>query len=220
MKFGFILKSKSPSCGLERVKKYNLEGNPLPYTGKGLFALEFLKLFPQIPVIDDGRLHDAKLKENFIQSIFVINHWKIFSDNDPGMSGLFAFHKNHKTLLMTHSLYKTKLLEHIISHDNLPFSRKMSLYERILCHTLKIQSTRQRITNVLRYYLLYLKKNLSINDQNELRMLIAGYYKGYIPLIAPITLIKHHARMDDKDYLKHQVFLNPYPDELKLRNSI
>jgi uncharacterized protein YbbK (DUF523 family)/uncharacterized protein YbgA (DUF1722 family) len=217
---GYIFKSKSPSCGLDKIKKHSLSGNYLSNNSRGLFVSQLLKSLPQLPVIDDGRLHDSILKENFIQTVFTINRWKNLVSDGITLNDLISFNTNHKLLFLTHSPRRTFMLQYLIFNDTYALSQKVSLYEEDFRDLLKIQSTRQRIANVLTYCTLYLKKYLSVYEQKELRVLITEYFKGYIPLIAPITLIKHYASIFNDEFLNHQIFLAPYPDELRLRNEI
>jgi uncharacterized protein YbbK (DUF523 family) len=71
---GFIFKSDSPSCGIERVKVYNQMDLPVK-TGVGIFARIFVEHFPLLPAEDEGRLHDPELRENVIERILCLrNH--------------------------------------------------------------------------------------------------------------------------------------------------
>lgn len=99
---GFIFKSKSPSSGMERVKVYNERGIPSK-VGVGIFARAFMEHFPLLPVEEDGRLHDLKLRENFIERIFTFKRWRETLAKDRTRGNLVNFHTMHKMLILSHS---------------------------------------------------------------------------------------------------------------------
>ena len=100
---GFVFKSRSPSSGYRKVKIYSSKGMPV-MSGRGIFAAAFLRHFPDIPAEDEGRLNDPRLRENFIERIFIYNRWKRFIKEDSTVNGLISFHTEHKLILMSHSL--------------------------------------------------------------------------------------------------------------------
>ena len=65
---GFILKSHSPSCGLEGVEVYGSTGPPLT-RGRGLCTAALMERLPDLPVEEEGRLRDATLRERFIERV-------------------------------------------------------------------------------------------------------------------------------------------------------
>ena len=85
---------------------------------------------------------------------------------------------------------------------------------------LKIKATPAKHVNVLQHMMGYFKEQLSADEKKELLDLINSYRDGYIPLIVPVTLIGHYVRKYDEPYLKDQVYLNPHPAELQLRNHV
>jgi len=99
---GFIFKSKSPSSGISGVKVYTPSGMQ-SHKGTGIFGGAFMRHFPLIPVIDDGRLHDPQLRENFIERVFVYRKWKDFLKISTSIKDLVAFHTKHKLLILSHS---------------------------------------------------------------------------------------------------------------------
>ncbi|MBC6933918.1 MAG: DUF1722 domain-containing protein, partial [Candidatus Brocadia sp.] len=98
---GFIFKSKSPSSGIVGVKMYTPSGIP-SQRGAGIFGGAFMKHFPLIPVIDDGRLHNPQLRENFIENVFVFQRWQKIQKS-KSINDLVEFHTNHKLLMLAHS---------------------------------------------------------------------------------------------------------------------
>jgi len=218
---GFIFKAKSPSSGFTRVKVYNAKGSPTE-RGVGLFARAFLSRFPLIPAEDEGRLHDDKLRENFIERIFALNRWRqtLAGDGKTSLTArLIAFTASHKLLLMSHSPVMArqigKLTAEAATH---PQDELLQSYATLLMRTLALPATPAKHVNVLQHGMGYFKKRLTGEEKRELLDVIDSYHQQLVPLIVPITLLVHYTRKYDVAYLKDQVYLSPHPLELKLRN--
>ncbi len=217
---GFIFKSKSPSSGISGVKVYNNSGIPIK-KGMGIFAKAFINRFPLIPVIDDGRLHDPLLRENFIERVFVYKRWRDFEKSGGRIKDLINFHTEHKLLILSHNpKYLTLLGRMIANAKRYRPERLLNEYIKVLMEGLNYISTVKKNTNVLFHIMGYLKNHLSKDEKEELIEVIDKYHKGYLPLIVPIVLIKHYVRKFDEPYLKRQYYLNPHPLELMLRNHV
>jgi len=93
-------------------------------------------------------------------------------------------------------------------------------YETLLMEALKLKATPKKNVNVLQHMMGYFKKQLSADEKTELLDLIDNYQKGFLPLIVPVTLISHYVRKYDQPYLREQIYLNPHPLELQLRNHV
>lgn len=215
---GFIFKKGSPSSGMERVKVYSAGGQP-SNRGVGMFARAFMKHFPLLPVEEDGRLHDAGLRENFIEAIFSLKRWREAVLPKPTRHGIVEFHARNKFLLMSHSpkhmRMMGKLVADIKNHDLDDFQLK---YRQLLMETLKFIPTRRKHADVLTHCMGFLKKMLSPDEKQELIELIDQYRLGNYPLTVPITLLNHYVRKYDPPYLGDQCYLRPHPIELRLRN--
>ena len=215
---GFIFKSDSPSSGMERVKVYNDKGMPVK-KGIGLFARAFMEHFPLLPVEDEGRLHDPKLRENFIEAIFAFKRWRDMVTSGPGRKELVAFHTRHKLLLLAHSPEHYREMGRVAAHSHeRPLTEIMAVYQKLLLQSLRLKTTPKKNANVLYHLLGYFKKDLSGDEKQELLDIIDHYRRGDLPLIVPITLINHYVRKYDQPYLKEQYYLHPHPLELQLRN--
>lgn len=215
---GFVFKSRSPSSGMKSVKVYNDDGMP-SQTGVGLFAKAFMDRFPLLPVEDEGRLNDALLRENFIERIFAFHRWKTFRNGDGSLKGLIRFHTEHKLLLMAHSPKHYQLLGKLVADTkSLPKNALLDEYSWLFFEGLAMLATNRKHTNVLQHMMGYFRKRLSSDEKAELGDIIKAYHAGMVPLIVPVTLINHYVRKYDEPYLKQQVYLNPHPYELKLRN--
>jgi len=212
---GFVFKSGSPSSGMERVKIYT-EAGTFSKSGSGIFARIFMDRFPLLPVEDEGRLHDPELRENFIERIFVYQRWR---DRSKGASGLVDFHTRHKLLILSHSESIYRELGRLVARaGTIPLEDLVGQYEKGLMEALRLKTTPRKNSNVLEHMLGYFKTDLSSLEKQELLDIISSYRRGIIPLIVPVTLMAHYVRKYDKEYLKDQVYLNPHPLELQLRN--
>jgi len=215
---GFIFKSKSPSSGLYRIKVYQVDGS-VKHTGGGMFAKAFIETFPRIPVEEDGRLNDPKLREQFIESIFTLNRWRELLGQNTTLGGLVDFHSRNKYLILSHSHELYKDMGKLVARGkNQPIDKSFEEYETLLLKALRIKTTLKKNINVLQHMLGFFKKNLSAFEKQELISIIDQYRSGYVPLIVPITLIRHYVLKYDQPWLKVQTYLNPHPFELKLRN--
>ncbi len=215
---GFIFKSGSPSSGMERVKVRNEKGMPVK-KGRGIFARVFMEKFPLLPVEDDGRLHDIHLRENFIERIFTLKRWREMVRDRKNMGGLVDFHTRHKMLIMAHhpEIYR-KMGKLVAGEGPQPLPQRLERYQQLLMDALKYRATQRKNSNVLQHAMGYFKKQLNHDEKLELLEVIDAYRLGLTPLIVPVTLMRHYVRKYDQPYLKEQIYLNPHPLELQLRN--
>ena len=215
---GFIFKSRSPSSGMERVRVYNENGIP-EKRGVGMFARIFMDHFPLLPVEEDGRLHDIKLRENFIERIFALKRWRDLLDERRSRGRLVAFHTQHKLLILAHGQKHSRILGKLVAEAKSISPKQLyQQYQTLFMEALKLKTTVKKNINVFQHMMGYFKKQLSTDEKHELLEKFNQYREGYIPLIVLLTLVKHYVRKYDQPYLKQQVYLNPHPIELKLRN--
>jgi len=215
---GFIFKKGSPSSGMERVKVYGEKGMP-SNRGTGMFARAFMEHFPLTPVEEDGRLHDTKLRENFIEAIFGVKRWRESVSPQPTRRGFVEFHTKHKLLLMAHSPIHMRLMGKLVADiKNYAMDDFRVRYQKLLMEALRLKTTRRRNTDVLMHCIGFLKKLLSSDEKKELLEIIQHYHQGHLPLIVPVTLLNHYVRKYDPPYLRDQYYLQPHPIELQLRN--
>ena len=217
---GYILKKDSPSCGMERVRVYNETGQATR-TGHGVFAETLLHAHPNLPVEEEGRLCDPKLRENFILRVFTYHRWQQLTQNGLTVSGLIDFHTKNKFNLLAHDENTYRQLGKLVANttkDNL--DAYAELYIQELMTALKTPATRKRHTNVLMHMMGYLKTTLTRGDKKEFISLLDQYRSGKLPLIVPITLLKHHLRSVSVPYIRQQTYIQPYPDDLMLRNHL
>ncbi|MBS3809791.1 MAG: DUF523 and DUF1722 domain-containing protein [Desulfobacterales bacterium] len=215
---GYIFKKDSPSSGLMRVKVYNDKGMP-EKKGVGLFAREFVNHFPLIPVEEEGRLQDPRLRENFIEQIFTFKRWRDTVSKTPGIGSIVDYHSRNKLLLMAHSPEYLRSMGKLVAGagqmDRDKFYRE---YEAQLIAALRLKPTIKKHINVLQHIMGYFKNQLSLDEKQELLEIFDQFRAGYVPLLVPMTLLNHYTRKYDQKYLKQQTYLNPHPIELKLRS--
>jgi uncharacterized protein YbgA (DUF1722 family)/uncharacterized protein YbbK (DUF523 family) len=217
---GYVLKKDSPSCGMERVKVYS-EGRMPERTGRGLFAGALMQKFPALPVEEEGRLTDPKLRENFIERVFAYRRLKdLFASHwTPG--SVVRFHTAHKMALLAHSTTAYQELGRLVAEvKTLPRAEFRDRYQQKLMATLAVVASTRRHTNVLMHMAGHLKRVLDPASKAELHQTIDEYRRGLVPLVVPLTLIRHHVRVHDVEYLKGQTYLEPHPRELMLRNHV
>lgn len=217
---GYVLKKDSPSCGMERVKVYSEQGMP-ERAGRGVFADVLLEKFPTLPVEEEGRLSDPRLRENFIERVFAYRRLRdLFSTRwTPG--ALVRFHTAHKMALLSHSTTGYQELGRLVANgQGLSREQLREQYEGRFMETMARVATPARHTNVLMHMAGHLKKRLDSESKRELLQAIDEYRRGLTPLVVPLTLLRHYVRIFRIDYLAGQTYLEPHPRELMLRNRV
>jgi len=217
---GYLFKKGSPSCGMERVKIYNPGGQPAG-SGAGMFAATLMRQLPELPVEEEGRLMDPVLRENFVERVFVYHRWQKLCGSRPGAAELVDFHTRHKFIVLAHHESAYRELGRLVADAGKgDLGATLQAYIRVLMQALKKNATPRQHANVLMHILGFFKRHLETADKAELLDVIDAYRRGQLPLIVPITLIKHHLRHYPDDYVSRQYYLNPHPRELMLRNHI
>ena len=217
---GFIFMQNSPSCGAYRVKAYHPNGKVQHANGKGVFAGRVMQSMPWLPVEESGRLMDAQLRENFVTRVFVLYEWRGIFRVDMKRKDMIDFHSRHKYLLMAHSQRHYRLLGKLLARAG-KYSIELlaTRYRNILMNGLRQMAGRKGNSNALQHMQGYLKDKLSKDAKADLTQIIESYRLGEVPLIAPLTLLRHYAELAG-DYYTGQSFLAAHPKELGLNNQI
>jgi uncharacterized protein YbgA (DUF1722 family)/uncharacterized protein YbbK (DUF523 family) len=217
---GYVLKKDSPSCGMTRVKVWRDTG-PSERNGRGLFAAELLRQNPNLPVEEEGRLHDPRLRENFIDRVFMYRRLRTLFSSRWTIGDLVRFHTAHKLVLMAHSSLGYRELGQLVAEaKQVPRAELVRKYEDELMAAMAKPATRARHTNTLQHAIGHFKKTLDHASRQELVSVIEDYRRELVPLIVPLTLIRHHARRLEVSYLLGQRYLDPELKELMLRNHV
>lgn len=216
---GYILKRASPSCGMERVKVYS--NNNIYGSDSGIYAAALMQAMPELPIEEEGRLMDPVLRENFIERVFVYASWQALRREGLTADALVRFHTVHKFSLLAHNETAYRELGRLVANaGKADIDVLAGEYFSLLMQTLKEPATRKKHTNVLMHIMGYVKDALDSDDKQELLDVLERYRIGQVPLIVPLTLLKHHLRKHPDPYIAQQVYLNPHPEELMLRNSL
>jgi uncharacterized protein YbgA (DUF1722 family)/uncharacterized protein YbbK (DUF523 family) len=218
---GYVLKKDSPSCGMERVKVYSGAGAPAK-DGRGLFAEALIARLPDLPVEEEGRLNDPLLRESFIARVFVHHRWREGEREGWTRAVLMRFHERHKFLLMARNQNGMRRLGRLLgeSGKETPAGELAAAYRKGLTEVLRRPATRRGHANVLQHLAGYVSDALDPADRAELAETIERYRLGLVPLIVPLTLIRHHVRRQGVGYLQDQAYLEPHPFELMLLNHV
>jgi uncharacterized protein YbgA (DUF1722 family)/uncharacterized protein YbbK (DUF523 family) len=217
---GFVLKRGSPTCGMERVKVYNPGGMP-SHKGRGLFAAALIERYPMLPVEEEGRLHDARLRESFIVRVFAYHRVKGLFAGGFRRGDVVAFHAAEKFLLLAHSPEHYKKLGQLVAqvkkHTPAAFRDR---YVALYMEAMTVRTTTRKNVNVLQHIMGFLREHLGEAERADIRTVIDDYRRGLVPLVVPLTLLGHYVRRHKVDYITNQIYLSPHPKELMLRNHV
>lgn len=218
---GYIFMQKSPSCGLERVKVCQANGHATEGVGRGICTSAFCARCPDLPLEEEGRLNDPVLRENFLTRVYAYAQWQELCRQGLSHKAIIDFHSRYKYQLMANDPLQYKALGRLLgSIGDHPPQDIGPRYFSALMVALKKCATRRTHSNVLQHLCGYLKRHLSRNEKAEIQRLIEQYRSGMVPLVVPLTLLKHHFNDHPDRYIAQQVYLQPHPEELSLRNAL
>lgn len=219
---GYIFKKDSPSCGMERVKVQISADNPYSErNGRGIYAATFMDNFPLIPTEEEGRLGDPGLRENFIQRVYIYHRWCQLRASGLSKEKLFRFHSQHKLIVMSHHQNSVRQLGRLLAESQHNSIDELGdEYIAMLTQALAAPASRANHVNTLEHIRGYLKNDLDSDDKQELTETLAQYRQGHIPLIVPITLLRHHFRRQPDPFIEQSLYMHPYPAEMQLLNAI
>jgi len=193
----------------------------LEYAGDGKFSFEGHVTGPLANPNVEGRLSDPRLRENFIARMFA--YWRLrelFAGRWTA-GALVRFHTAHKLILMAHSLPAYQQLGRLVAAPRALTRKDLEeRYRTAFMAALSTIATTRRHTNVLQHMAGYFKDRLDDGSRRELESAIEDYRRELVPLIVPITLVRHHVRTLGIEYLAGQLYLEPHPKELMLRNHV
>ncbi|MGM0571419.1 YbgA family protein [Marinobacter sp.] len=219
---GYILMAKSPSCGMERIRIHNSDGNVVHRDGRGMFAEALIRNYPLMPVEEEGRLNDDQLRENFIERVFAYDDWM---QNVAGErltpQALIEFHTRHKFQLLAHSEQIYRQLGPMLGDlKSEPLANIADRYIHRFMEAMTRRVSRGSHVNAMQHLMGYLRDSMGDADRKVLMEQIEAYHRGEVPLIVPMTLLRMAQRREPISYLDQQHYLSPYPDDLGLRNRI
>ena len=217
---GFVLKKDSPSCGMERVKVYDGHGAPRR-SGRGLFAAELMRTLPLLPVEEEGRLSDQRLREAFIERVFAFRRLKTMFSEPWAMSELVAFHSFEKLLVRAYDPAAAKELGRLVAQklflDRAELERRyMETYMRALSKPAK---RGRQVAALLRLSGRF-KTRLEATARLDIAACIEDFGAGMVPLEVPLRLLRHYAKVLGLRWLSGQSYLRAYPRPLRMRLAV
>lgn len=218
---GYIMKSRSPSCGMARVPVIQANGS-VSRNGRGIFSSRLMDALPHLPVEEESRLHNPRLRENFISRVFACYRWLQLISTGLTRDSLMSYHQAYKYLLMAHSQEGTRRLGRLLANpDHYATTQELAdAYLREFTKVMKRSPSRRNHTNVLQHMAGYVSNQLDRSTRRELTRMIQKYSEELLPLIVPVVMLRHYVRAFDITYLKDQTYLHPFPGELMLLNQL
>ncbi len=215
---GYILMQKSPSCGYGSSKIYNAKGMP-EYSENGVFAQALVEHFPHLPLIEAGQLNDPGLRENFIFRVYAFHEWQTQVAGQLTTSAIQTFHHRYKLLLAAHNEKTAKALgKRLAKLTQASLEEVADHYiSEFMKATVKPVERLQQ-ANLLQKIHRFIKDAMTADERSEINLQIQRYRQGVIPLIVPMTMIRHFFTKYKGD--STMTALHAYPDALGLQNSI
>mmetsp|Transcript_3670 Transcript_3670/g.4069 ORF Transcript_3670/g.4069 Transcript_3670/m.4069 type:complete len:337 (+) Transcript_3670:136-1146(+) len=214
---GYILKSKSPSCGINGIKLYQSQkSHGANGSGPGMYARVLIDEWPTLPIEEEGRLNDINIRAHFIIRILCHNAFRNITRKN--YKNLKEFHNKNKYVMMAHCEDVMPQLDKLLSkHKN--SENIEELYEKYyqqFFQGIKKRATRSSTRKSLVHLIDYLKKNVDVDDRDEMIQLVEEYHNGEVPFTIPSTLITHHLRKAAKKsppaiVYRHEVLLQTHP---------
>lgn len=212
---GFILKSRSPSCGLKRVRVHHEKGKSSD--GVGLFAQILKEKLPLVPLEESGRLNDPLLRERFLERVFAYERWARYVEQDSSLSGLVQFHSLHKIQCMAHDPRGAKMLGRMVAQagvNKTSIPSTLAAYGSLFMEILGKKPSRGKHINAIEHMSGFVKKILDKDDKAELKSLLDQYRNGVVTRREPLLLLNHHLRKSKAAWPMGQYYLRPFPKEL------
>ncbi len=225
---GFVLKSRSPSCGLTDVKLFGetSKGSALPGRIAGFFGGAVLERFPLVAVEDEGRLTNFSIREHFLTRVYVSARFRSLQQR-PTMAGLVQFQAENKLLFMAYNQTRMRELGRVVAHGRKPAALRgqnqeklqvAEVFERYTENLPLVFAKQPRFSsaiNVLQHGAGYFKDKVSAREKGFLADSLESYRAGRVPLSVPQSIIRAWVARFDVPYLEQQTFFRPYPEALQ-----
>ena len=212
---GFILKFRSPSCGMKDIRVYSSSANGVAVSKtSGFFGGAVVKSFPDMTIEDEGRLRNFNIREHFLTRLYALASFRKVQNGDS-VSELIQFHTANKLMLAAHSQKESKILGNIVANrENLKFAEQAQLYRNHLAEALKRPSKYTSKVNVLMHSLGYFSDELSHDEKAYFLQNIERYKERRMPFSALLAMLQSWIARFGEDYLRNQTFFEPFPDDL------
>jgi uncharacterized protein YbgA (DUF1722 family) len=202
------------------VKVWGFSG-PKRRDGVGLFAHALVAAWPHLPIEEEGRLTDPALRENFVERIFCRHRWRAFRRAGPTRARLVEFWTAHKLLVRAHDEPGYQRLGKLVGSARKGGDAALyAAFEAEFFGALARRATTRKHTNVLQHAMGHLREHLDAGERAQLVAAIEDYRKGLLPLVVPVTLLRFQIQKHSVAYLAGQLYFDPHPKELMLRNRV
>ncbi len=212
---GFVLKFRSPSCGIKEVKIYDgLGKGPASAKGAGFFGRAVLERFSDLAVEDEGRLRNFRIREHFLTAIFTLARFRE-TRRRGSMGAIVDFHTRHKLLLMAYNQKALGEMGRVVANPGREAPEGvLAKYGDLLRSALARPPRRTSAINVLQHALGYFSDDLA-HREKAFFLDSLGKYRGMkVPLSVPVGIVNSYIVRFEQDYLSQQVFFEPYPADL------
>ena len=213
---GAILKSKSPSCGIESTKIFASSASKdcLHRKGTGFFAEGLELRFPYLPTVDEEQLYDPAIRDDFLTRVFALAAFREAAGSGK-MSELVGYHTRNKLLLMAYDKdAMTRMGNLVANHEKRPLEEILEVYGHSLREVLSGQAGIGSNINVLMHAIGYFSDRLTSDEKILFEDLISKYRKGSTVLAELRQLFLSWIMRSKVEYLAQQTYFSPYPPEL------
>lgn len=211
---GFLLKNKSPSCGIKAVRVYNKYGQDRLKNKYGFFGGAVIKKFPYLAVEDEGRLRNLKIRENFLSKLYILSDFRKIKESGR-LRDLIDFQSRNKYLLMTYHQENVRRMGRIIANQDKIDNEELILkYEEIFRDCMLNSPHKKSNINILMHALGYFKNELKHSEKSFFLDSVEKYRNGLYPLLVCQNILKTWIIGFEEDYLGKQTFFEPYPEDL------
>lgn len=217
---GYVLKNKSPSCGLFGLPVFK-DGKRVDGKGRGAYADRLTALVPWLPVEEEGRLSDADLRDHFVERVFAHARLRALLGGAWRPKDLVEFHARHKLQIMAHSPEAYRSLGRTVAQaGDRDRAELAGEYREGFQAALTHKATPGRHVNVLQHVFGMVSDHLDDERRHDILDAIESYRRGLVPLTLPVALVRHHCAAEGVDWAREQTYLAPFPADLGLRNAL
>jgi uncharacterized protein YbgA (DUF1722 family) len=211
---GFILKSRSPSCGIKEVKIYaNIEKSAALDKGSGFFGTAVMERFSHLPIEDEGRLRNFVIREHFLKRLFTLASFRAMKKSLK-MKDLVKYQADDKFLLMAYNQKEFRIMGRIVANqEHKPVKEVYEEYESHLHKALAKTPRHTSNINVLMHAMGHFSEKLNKQEKKFFLDLMEKYRHGKVPLSSDLEVLMSWCIRFGEQYLIDQTFFRPYPEE-------
>jgi uncharacterized protein YbgA (DUF1722 family)/uncharacterized protein YbbK (DUF523 family) len=209
---GYVLKSRSPTCGVHGIARYRGGGQTADCRGRGVFAQRITEAFPLLPVEEEGCLNDDLLRKAFAERVFAAARLRGLLSGPWRPRDLIAFHARHKLQLLAHDPGRCLRAGQVVAAaGRRPRAETAAAYRELFCAAMAAKPTRGRHANALRHAFSHAGQGLDRARRQDLLTHIEAYRRGQAPLSVPVALLAHDTSDGTLPWLAGQTYLQPFP---------